>query len=257
VKAKHAQIAFVLDRSGSMVHHKQPTIDGFNEFLAGQKQVDGTCSVNLMLFDYPGQNHYVYQDMDIQKVEPLTDETFVPRGNTALIDAIGSAIDDLGIQLAAKPESERPEKVYVVILTDGEENASRDYDLKRESFPTDQSQQYKAILSQQFYYGQMTLPKRQPKGIVSEMIEHQKQKYGWQFIFIGADQDAIAVAQAMNIGAGQTIAYAANSLTANKHMYGSLTQNMASSRAAALGSDSATMNWSEEDRKKAVEPDAK
>lgn len=259
MKAKHSHILFILDRSGSMQDHKEPTIAGFNKFLAEQQAEAGTCNVSLLQFDYAFKHEYVVRNANIQTVQPLNDTTFVPRGGTALVDAIGHGIDDLGRDLAAMPEAGRPEKVYVVILTDGEENASREYDMApprstpKQSTYLDLWQQ----AQQQYAIGQGYVPTpRKPKGIVAEMIPHQRDKYGWQFIFIGATEDAIQSAAKMNIGVGQTMSYNVSSVQANQRTYGSLSRRMSESRGAGPGGSS-TMSWTEQDRKGAVEPDAK
>lgn len=261
MKAKHSHILFILDRSGSMQDHKEPTIAGFNKFLAEQQAEAGTCNVSLLQFDYAFKHEYVVRNADIQTVKPLNDTTFVPRGGTALVDAIGHGIDDLGRDLAAMPEAGRPEKVYVVILTDGEENASREYDMTVVPPLVLQQSTYLDMLQQaqqQYAIGQGYVPTpRKPKGIVAEMIQHQREKYGWQFIFIGATEDAIQSAIKMNIGVGQTMSYTPSSAVANLHTYSSLSQQMTNSRVAPVNSQSATMSWTEQDRKGAVEPDAK
>jgi len=157
------EIACVVDRSGSMESICSDAIGGFNSFLASQKAQPGVTRFTLVLFD----NEYkvVHNSTDIQKVPSLDTTTFVPRGSTALLDAIGKTIDDIGNQLSQTRESERPGKVILAILTDGEENASVTYT------PTK----------------------------VQEMIRNQQEKYQWDVVFLAANQDAIKAAKELAI----------------------------------------------------------
>lgn len=159
------EIACVIDRSGSMQSMADDAIGGFNAFLQAQRQQPGQTRLTLVLFDH----EYLkpYERLDIRDILPLTGETYVPRGNTALLDAIGRTIDDLGQRLAATPEPERPGQVLIAILTDGYENASTRYSQRK----------------------------------IAKMIEHQRQKYGWEFTFLAADEQTIRTAEAMNIPA--------------------------------------------------------
>jgi hypothetical protein len=147
-------------------------IGGFNTFLAEQAKEAGETRVTVMLFDT--EFEVPYDDVPISAVRPFDHESYVPRGATALLDAIGRTIDGLGKRLAATPEAERPEKVIVAILTDGEENSSREYGW--------------------------------PK--VQSMIRHQQAKYAWDFVFLAAEQDAIASAAKMGIAAQDAHAFA-------------------------------------------------
>lgn len=168
---KHTEIAFILDRSGSMESMTNAAISGFNEFLKAQQATvddDGQpipATFTLILFDH--EYLAVHNRQDIQTALPLTLETYVPRGNTALLDAIGRTIDSIGNELAAIPEADRPAKVIIAILTDGEENASRLYSMSD----------------------------------INQRITHQTEKYQWEFMFLGANQDAIATAAQMGIHA--------------------------------------------------------
>lgn len=139
----HTEIICVVDRSGSMKKIKDDAIGGFNSFLASQKEVPGSASLTLVLFD----NHYdlIHNNVPIQDVKELDDKTYVPRGTTALFNAIGKTIDDIGIRLANTTEDERPNKILFIILTDGDENASRFYDQEK----------------------------------INHMISHQTEKYNW------------------------------------------------------------------------------
>jgi uncharacterized protein YegL len=167
------EIAFVLDRSGSMNAIAGDAIGGFNTFLSQQQALPGAAHLTLVLFDH--EYLVVHDNVKIADVAPLNERTYVPRGMTALLDAVGRTVDAIGVRLAATPEDQRPAKVIVAILTDGLENASRDYTAAR----------------------------------VSEMIRHQQQKYSWEFIFLAANQDAIATAGALAIQPKDAIAFTA------------------------------------------------
>ena len=171
MRADLTEIAFVLDRSGSMNPIADDAIGGFNTFLKDQQALPGQARLTLVLFDH--EYLVVHNSVDIQAVGPLDSNTYVPRGMTALLDAVGRTIDDTGARLAATPEEQRPAKVIVAILTDGQENASRDYTFAK----------------------------------VSGMIKHQQEKYSWEFIFLAANQDAIAAAGALSIHAKDAIAF--------------------------------------------------
>ena len=161
------ELVFILDRSGSMSSMQAEAIGGFNSFLEEQKKVEGEAKLTVVLFD--NQYELLCSGRDIKSCEPLTDKTFVPRGTTALLDAVGRTVDEVGKRLAATSEEERPGKVLVAILTDGLENASSDY----------------------------------KKIKINEMITHQKEKYSWEFIFLAANQDAIA--EGMSLGIAPTL----------------------------------------------------
>ncbi|HEY0458392.1 MAG TPA: vWA domain-containing protein [Pyrinomonadaceae bacterium] len=168
-------ITIILDRSGSMESVKSDTVGGFNSFLSEQQQVEGAAALSLVQFD--DQYEIVYEDRDIQAADRLTEATFQPRGMTALLDAVGRTINSVGGRLAALPETERPDKVLFVIMTDGFENASKEFNAAK----------------------------------ISEMINHQRNVYKWEFMFIGANQDAVLSAREIGIPAQAALTYAANS----------------------------------------------
>ena len=167
-------ITIILDRSGSMNSVKSDTIGGFNSFLSEQQNVEGEASLSLVQFD--DQYEIVYLDKDINSAGKLTDATFQPRGMTALLDAIGRTINSVGQRLSSLPETERPDKVLFVIMTDGFENASKEFNAAK----------------------------------ISEMINHQRNVYKWEFMFIGANQDAVLSAKEIGIPAFAALSYAAN-----------------------------------------------
>ncbi len=173
MKANCTRIAVILDRSGSMSSVRESTVAGFNEFIKQQKELPGECSVKLVQFD----NEYeVVFDKPLKDVPELTQATFVPRGSTALLDAQGRTIVTLGEELSKLSEDQRPSKVIVVTLTDGQENASREYKLEQ----------------------------------IAAMIKEQREVYNWDFVFLGANQDAVKTAATMNIPMQSSITYAAN-----------------------------------------------
>jgi hypothetical protein len=175
------EIAFILDRSGSMESIASAAISGYNEFLKAQKATKDDqgnlipSTFSLILFDH--EYTRLCHRVDIQDAQPLTSKTYEPRGTTALLDAMGRTIDEIGVALAALPESERPSKVIIAILTDGAENASQDYSLAD----------------------------------IHKRISEQTSKYSWEFLFLGANQDAIATAAAIGIHAHQAATFVAES----------------------------------------------
>lgn len=195
------KIIFVVDRSGSMESVATDMIGGFNQFIKKQKENDvGECRVSFNQFDDIFEN--VYSNVEVKNVQDLTDKTFVPRNYTALYDAIGRTIDEVGKELAALPEEERPEKVWVVILTDGLENASRVYTQQK----------------------------------VRDMITKQQQKYNWDFTYIGANQDTWAVGGGIGIGGSNTYSYVSrgkNTKSSNEKMWDKLASKGVSYRACA------------------------
>lgn len=150
-----SEIIIVLDRSGSMESVKTDTIGGFNAFLKRHKEeAKGEVLITLAQFD--DRYDIMYSGSPVWNAPLLTSETYVPRGMTALYDAVGRTINEIGSRLSKTPEYDRPSKIIFVILTDGHENSSKEFTQSR----------------------------------VQELIKHQTEKYSWQFVFLGADQDA-------------------------------------------------------------------
>ena len=164
-------ITIVLDRSGSMASVKDATIEAFNGFLHSQKTGDGDVQLSLVQFD--DQYEPLLNAVPMAQVADLTPTTFEPRGSTALLDAIGRTIVETGQRLSQMPEPQRPGTVVFVIQTDGFENASHNFRIEQ----------------------------------INSMIAEQRQQYSWEFIFLGANQDAIASASQYGIGAGQALSY--------------------------------------------------
>ena len=157
------EIVFILDRSGSMSGLEKDTIGGFNTTIEKQKQEEGEAIVSTVLFD--NDMEVLHDRVSLADIQPLTDKEYYARGCTALLDAIGGAIHHIGNVHKYAREEDRPEKTIFVITTDGYENASRRYTSDR----------------------------------VKQMVERQKQKYGWEFIFLGANIDAVETARNFGI----------------------------------------------------------
>lgn len=167
-------IAFVLDRSGSMEAMREQAISGFNLFLEQQKAMPGETRFSLVLFNHA--IHSVAHHVPIHEMIPLTWNTFVPEGNTALDDALGITIDSIGQQLAQTPEERRPGRVIIAVLTDGEENSSIHYSTHK----------------------------------VSQMIRHQQSKYNWNFVFLGAGENVAEESAARGIQQEDAITFDAS-----------------------------------------------
>ena len=169
------ELVFILDRSGSMSGLEADTIGGFNGMLEKQRREPGEALVSTVLFD--NESQVLHDRVPLNKVEPLTDRDYTVRGCTALLDAIGGAIHHIGnVHKYARPE-DVPEHTLFVITTDGMENASRQYTGDR----------------------------------VRAMIQRQKEKYGWEFLFLGANIDAVQTAGRFGIGADRAVNYHADS----------------------------------------------
>ncbi len=166
--ASLTHLYFLLDRSGSMQSIKSDTEGGFAAFVEEQRKAAGSCRVTLAQFD--DTYEVVYADRDVRDVPPLV---LAPRHTTALLDAIGRLITDAGRRLAATPEDRRPGTVVVAIMTDGLENASREW----------------------------------THAAVKALIEQQERDYAWQFLYLGADQDAIEVGRSIGVAAGNSLTY--------------------------------------------------
>ena len=163
MKKNLTELVFILDRSGSMAGLENDTIGGFNAMIEKQKREDGEGLVSTVLFD--NDSEVIYDRLPLDKVPAMTDKDYYVRGCTALLDAVGGAIHHIGnIHKYARRE-DVPEKTLFVITTDGMENASRRYDYTR----------------------------------VRDMIHRQQEKYGWEFIFLGANIDAAKEAKRFGI----------------------------------------------------------
>lgn len=166
-------IAVLLDRSGSMEAVREETISGFNFFLKDQKAAGDNATFTLVQFDSESTD-VVHESRKLGEVPDLNLDTFQPRGCTPLLDALGQTIVSTGKTLAAIPETNRPDKVVFVVITDGQENASHSF----------------------------------TKARIKEMIDHQTGKYNWKFIYLGANQDSFDEAGAVGIPKATTADYA-------------------------------------------------
>ena len=174
MKNNITELVFILDRSGSMAGLESDTIGGFNGMIEKQKKQDGECYVSTVLFDHVSE--VLHDRVKLLQIEKMTEKDYTVRGCTALIDAIGGAIHHIGnIHKYARPE-DVPEHTLFVIITDGMENASRRY-------TSDE---------------------------VKKMIERQKEKYGWEFLFIGANIDAVETAAQIGISRKNAVNYHAD-----------------------------------------------
>jgi len=169
-------IICILDRSGSMSYLVNDAIGGFNTFLKEQKAISGEAEMTIALFD--DKYDVLANGENIQEIEPLNAKTYVPRGMTALYDAIGKTINEAGTRFSAMPESERPNKVICVILTDGEENSSHEFTREK----------------------------------IFEMTKVQQEKYNWEFIYLGSNQDAMAVGGSIGVNVNNCVNYAASGI---------------------------------------------
>ena len=175
MKKNLTEIIFILDRSGSMSGLEADTIGGFNSMIEKQKKADGEAMISTVLFD--NVSEVIHDRVSVLDIQPMTDKDYTVRGCTALLDAIGGAIHHIGnIHKYARAE-DVPEHTLFVITTDGMENASRHYNAER----------------------------------VKQMIERQRARYGWEFLFLGANIDAVETARHFGIGADRAVNYHSDS----------------------------------------------
>ena len=165
------EIVFILDRSGSMSGLEADTIGGFNSMLEKQKKETGEALISTVLFD--NVSEVIHDRVPLRKVEPMTDREYTVRGCTALLDAVGDAIHHIGNVHKYARDEDVPEHTIFIITTDGMENASCRYD----------------------------------SDTVKKMIERQKEKYGWEFLFLGANIDAVETAKHFGISADRAVNY--------------------------------------------------
>ena len=165
------ELVFILDRSGSMSGLEKDTIGGFNTMIEKQKREDGQALVSTVLFD--NESVVIHDRLPLDRVPPLTEKEYYTCGCTALLDAVGGAIHHIGNVHKYARKEDVPEKTLFIITTDGYENASRRYDYEK----------------------------------VRHMIQHEKEKYGWEFLFLGANIDAAAEARRFGIDADRAVTY--------------------------------------------------
>ncbi len=174
MKKNLTEIVFILDRSGSMRGLEADTIGGFNSMIEKQRKEDGEAMVSTILFD--DTTEVVYDRVDISKIEPMNDKQYYVRGCTALLDAIGLAIHHMG-NVHKKLGKDSPEKTIFIITTDGMENASKKYTYEK----------------------------------VKKMVEKKKKKNHWEFIFLGANIDAVSVADKFGVSKNRAVRYQCDS----------------------------------------------
>lgn len=160
------EIVCIIDRSGSMGSIREDAEGGFNNFVEQQKKEPGEALITLVQFDT--EYEVVWNGINIQDADAYF---LIPRGMTALLDAIGKTINTVGERLDKTPEEDRPEQVIVVIVTDGHENSSQEFS----------------------------------RGTINEMITHQREKYNWEFVFLAANQDAMEEATSLGIARGKAV----------------------------------------------------
>ncbi|HIU68213.1 MAG TPA: VWA domain-containing protein [Candidatus Caccomorpha excrementavium] len=171
MKKNLTELVFILDKSGSMSGLEKDTIGGYNSLMEKQRKLDGECVITTVLFD----NRYelLHDRIDLRAVAPITEKEYFVGGATALLDAIGRTIHKIAAVQEHTAEEYRAEKVMFVIITDGEENASREYSAAQ----------------------------------VKELIKRQKERYGWEFVFLGANIDAVETAGRFGIDANRAVDY--------------------------------------------------
>lgn len=174
MKKNLTELVMILDRSGSMCGLEADTIGGYNSMLAKQRTLEGEVLVSTVLFD--DKIDVIHDRVSLDQVPQMTDKEYYVRGCTALLDAIGGAVHHIANVHKYAREEDRPEKTIFVITTDGMENASRQYSYEK----------------------------------VRRMVEKEKEKYGWEFLFLGANMDAIEVASRFGIGADRAVTYEAD-----------------------------------------------
>jgi uncharacterized protein YegL len=203
-----ADVTLIVDRSGSMLDCQIEAENGINHFVEKQKLLPGDCNFTLVQFD--DEYEVVHQNLNVKDVPVYK---LIPRGMTALLDAVGRTINDIGTRLDKLNDEDKPGVVICVIVTDGQENSSHEF----------------------------TKPQ------IKEMITRQKDTYQWQFIFLGANQDAFAEAAAMGIPKANS----ANYNTANSYAaYNAVNNNVSNIRCASLQNKAVDACFSDEDRNK-------
>ena len=182
MKRDYTHITVILDRTGSMESIRDDTIGGFNTFLKQQKEESGTATLTLIQFDSQDPYEVIHRFKPIADVAELTRLTYVPRASTPLLDAMGRGINDLEASVGSLKEEDRPEKVVLVVVTDGQENASQEFTRKQ----------------------------------ILEMIKTREEKDGWQFVFLSADLAAIRDAYDLGIKADSALLFVKSSRGSGK-----------------------------------------
>ncbi len=200
MKKGFCKVVLVVDASGSMYHLRKDVIGSLNKFIEDQKGVEGECQVTHIQFstDY----RVIDDSVDVKDFRTLTAADYNPNGGTALNDALANAIISTGAQLAAMKEEDRPDKVIVVVQTDGEENSSKEY---------------------------------RDVSVIQAMVKEQQDKYSWEFVFLGTNIDAVQTAVNFGINAKNAMFYDDSSLGATRG-FGSVSENLCSYRMGSKSS---------------------
>lgn len=169
MKNNLTEIVFILDESGSMSSLQSDTIGGFNSLISKQKEEEGEALVSAVMFNH--ESRVVYDRVPLEKIRPMNKHDYCPQGSTALLDAVGDAVHHIGNVHKYARSEDVPQHTIFIITTDGMENASRRYDSAK----------------------------------VKKLIEKQKNKYGWEFIFLGANIDSVETAGSMGISADTAV----------------------------------------------------
>lgn len=207
IKNGITEMVFILDRSGSMGGLEQDTIGGFNSMINKQKAQDGKCYVSTVLFDH--ETDVIHDRVELADIEPMTEDDYFVRGCTALVDAIGGAINHIGNIHKYIRREDVPEHTMFVIITDGMENASHKYSSSQ----------------------------------VKRMIERQKERYGWEFLFIGANIDAVETARGFGISEDRAVNYHADARGTSV-----LYENVANACCTMRASQPLARSWSDDIR---------
>ncbi|MBE6730286.1 MAG: hypothetical protein E7564_01195 [Ruminococcaceae bacterium] len=204
MKNNLTELVFILDRSGSMSGLERDTVGGFNSMIKKQREEEGQCLVSTVLFDH--EREVLHDRVKLEDVKLMTAQDYIVRGSTALIDAIGCAIHHIGNVHKYARKEDLPQRTVFIITTDGMENSSHKY-------TSDE---------------------------VKKKIERQKEKYGWEFLFIGANIDAVETAKRFGINKDRAVNYHADS-KGTEILYNTVSAAVTNIRAAAPLSE----NWSE------------
>ena len=176
MKENLTEVVFIVDMSGSMQPFTQDTIGGYNNLLNDQKKIEGEANITTVFFD--SEYILVHDRVNIKDVKPITEKEYYPRGTTALLDAVSKTLRDVGKKLADMDEDDRPSSVIVTIITDGYENASKEYTWKQ----------------------------------IQDMIKEQREKYNWIFTFLGANIDVEKVSEGLGVDSKLAKKYSASTI---------------------------------------------
>jgi len=214
MKQGYTEIAFILDKSGSMSMVTDDTIGGYNQFIKEQRDEPGEAKFTLVLFDTTYT--IVHNGEDIKTIPDLNERIYRPSGMTALYDSIGRTITEIGHRLDKMIDEDKPEKIIIVIMTDGAENSSKEINISA----------------------------------VNKMITHQKEKYKWEFVFLGANQDAFEAGRHLGISVGATMSYA-HTKGGTTAAIGSMSKKMSDYRGMSRGpcGQSASFSFDDDDYK--------